>query len=149
MNSFLALGVAFTLLAPAPKDAPKKAPPAIVGEWECVEFTGGGRTATPIEMKEIGYIGYEFTAEGKFRMRKRDEVTSEGTYNFDSSKDPAELNVIVAKNGRFAASIYKVEKDTLILCSAEGGKDRPTKFESPAGTRIILMKLKRVEKKKE
>lgn len=52
MSSLLTFGLAFTLMAPGPKEDQ----PTIVGEWECVEFTGGGRTATPIEMKEIGYM---------------------------------------------------------------------------------------------
>lgn len=81
-------------------------------------------------------------------IRQGEKVTHEGTYNIDSSKNPAELNTTLGKNAWFTGSIFKIEKDTLTLCYTEGGKDRPTKFESPAGTRILLLTFKRVEKKK-
>ena len=55
-------------------------------------------------------------------------------------------------------AIYKIEEDMLTLCSAmpefPGGRKgvvagRPTAFEAPAGSRLVLMTFKRMEKKKE
>ena len=146
-NKFLVFGIALTLAAPAPKDAPKKAAPSpIIGDWVCVDLVAGGRMITPAEMNQVGPMGNEFTADGKHRGRFGAETT-EGTFTTDPSKDPAELNCVSAKNGRSAAGIYRVEKDTLTLCFTEGGVVRPTKFESPAGTRIMLMTFRRVVKK--
>ena len=39
--------------------------------------------------------------------------------------------------------IYMFHGDALILCTAEAGKARPTKFETSPGTKTILTKLKR------
>jgi uncharacterized protein (TIGR03067 family) len=146
MNWLPAFGVAFALAAPGPKDAPKKAePPPIVGEWKCGQFIGGGRVATEAELKQI-QGGYVFTAEGKFQGRFGPE-TFEGTYTTDPAKDPPEIDCVSGKAAKSKGGIYKVEKDALTLCVAEGDGARPTKFESPAGTRILLMTFKRAGKK--
>jgi len=146
MNWLPALGLALAVGAPAPKEAPKKAePPSIVGEWECVECTAGGRTASAEELDDL-QCGYKFTADGKFQSRWGKQVF-EGTYTTDSAKDPAQMDCVSDKTGKVGQLIYKVEKDKLTICGAEGGRDRPTKFESPAGTRIMLLTFKRVEKK--
>jgi uncharacterized protein (TIGR03067 family) len=148
MNWSVTLGLALAVGAPGVKDAPKKKaePPAIVGEWQCVEFIGGGRLAAP---KELAQIGMEFTADGKVRNRWGKDV-SEGTYTTDPSKDPAHLDCMSDKNRKGGQMIYKVEDDKLIICGHDGNRgDRPTKFESPAGTRTLLLTFKRAEKKKE
>ena len=88
----------------------------------------------------------QFTADGKFRGRFGPE-TSEGTYTTDPAKDPAQIDCVSGKAAKSKGGIFKVEKDTLTLCFAEGDAARPTKFESPAGTRIMLLTFKRVEKK--
>jgi uncharacterized protein (TIGR03067 family) len=148
MNWLPAIGLALTVGAPM-KESPKKAePPSLVGEWECVEFIGGGRTATANEVAQIG-IRMEFTADGKFRCREGKRDYPEGTYKRDPGKDPAEVDYTAGGIMKGNKGIYKVEKDTLTICVAEGGADRPTKFESPAGTRVMLVTFKRVEKKKE
>ena len=78
-------------------------------------------------------IGMEFAADGKLQFRFGPEQGA-CTYTADPSKDPAELDYASDKGGRGNKAIYKVEKDMLTFCFAEGGGDRPTKFESPAGT---------------
>ena len=42
--------------------------------------------------------------------------------------------------------IVKIEGDTMTLCHSRNGDDRPTKFESPERTTIILIVMKRVKK---
>jgi uncharacterized protein (TIGR03067 family) len=146
MNWLPALALALMVGAPGPKEAPKKADsPSIVGEWECVELVGGGRKA---DAKEASQCHYEFTADGKFRVNWGGQ-NIEGTYTTDAKKDPAEIDCATGNAAKKNLGIFKVEKDTLIHCFADGGGDRPTKFESPAGTRILLLTFKRVEKKKE
>ena len=142
------LGLTLTVGAPGVKDPPKKVEvPAIVGEWECVELVGGGRKASAAELADLG-ARFEFLADGKFKSRFGGEAR-DGTYATGPTKDPAEVDFQWNGNQTKKGGIYKVDKDGLTLCYAEGKGDRPAKFESPAGTRIFLMTFKRIEKKKE
>src|SRR5262245_27417208 len=148
MNWLPAIGLAVVVGAPGTKDPAKKVePPAIVGEWECVDFTGGGRKATAKEVAEFG-IRMEFTADGKFRCRQGTQDFPDGTYKIDSAKEPAEVDYAAGGIMKGNKGIYRIDKEMLTICVAEGGGDRPTKFEAPAGTRIMLVTFKRVEKKK-
>jgi uncharacterized protein (TIGR03067 family) len=106
---------------------------------------GGGREF-PKEL--LPDIKLEFDADGTFRFEFGPERGT-GTYTSDSSKNPAELDYVDHRLLKGNHAIFKIDKDTLTFCFAEGGVARPTAFESPAGSRIVLMTMKRVEKKKE
>jgi uncharacterized protein (TIGR03067 family) len=146
MNWLPALGLALVVGAPIPKEAPKKAEaPSIAGEWACIKFVAGGQEF-PRDM--LPTVIFEFTSDGKFRVREGDMLT-DGTYSADETKNPAEIEYGTDKVAKRNKGIYKVEKDTLTFCFAEGGGERPTKFESPAGKRVLLMTFSRVQKKKD
>jgi uncharacterized protein (TIGR03067 family) len=143
MNSVV-LALALVVAAPGLKDPPKKERPTIVGEWACTQCVGDGREF-PKEM--LSDIKLEFKADGTFRFEFGPQKGS-GTYTSDTAKDPAELDYGDERIGKGNHAIFKIEKDTLTFCFAEGGRARPTAFESPASTRILLLTLTRVEKKK-
>jgi uncharacterized protein (TIGR03067 family) len=145
------LGLALTVAAPGVKDPPKKAgAPSIVGEWACDSGVRGGMefpagVATDMVL--------EFGADGKFRVRVGAAGaggTKEGTYTTKPAKEVTEIDMITGV-GDTAPGIFKIEKDKLTLCFDDRGAaaERPTAFESPAGSRVMLMTFKRVEKKKE
>lgn len=146
MNWLPAFALALAVAAPTKDDPKKQAAPTIVGEWTCIKFVGDGLERT--EINELKEIGFEFTADGKFRGRFGNERFA-GTYTIEPAKDPAEIDLKHEGKDKKGLGLFKIEKDTLTLCFAEGGKDRPAKLASPAGTRIMLMTFTRVEKKKD
>jgi uncharacterized protein (TIGR03067 family) len=146
MNTFVALGLAVVLAAPAQKDAPKDKSPPIVGEWACSKLVGGGKELADLDGFPLSRMCLEFTADGKVRLKHGDDG-SEGTYKIDAKKDPPELDLSMADGGKEAKMIFKIEKDMLIICVTKKGDERPTKFESPADSKIMLMTFTRVEKK--
>jgi uncharacterized protein (TIGR03067 family) len=148
MNAFVALGLALGVGAPGQKDAPKDKVPSIVGEWACTKLVGGGMELTELDGLQVSRVRFEFMADGKVLVKQGDD-SFDGTYTTNPKKDPAELDLSMADNGKgkTAELIYKVEKDTLVICMTKSGTERPTKFESPAGTRVMLITFTRVEKK--
>jgi uncharacterized protein (TIGR03067 family) len=147
MHAVLFVGLALTVPAAGQKEELKKDVP-IVGEWAGVKATGAGKER-PIPP---GGVTFKFTADGKLIvMEGKREKADEGTYKLDTKKDPAEIDIIPpadkAERGP-AKGIFKVDGDMLTICLAvEKDGERPTKFESPVGSRIMLMTFKRVTKK--
>ena len=139
----VALGLATVLAAPAPKDPPKKDPPGLVGRWTLESATFAGMALPKMETLTI-----TFTADGQFNTRATgaDEKVS-GTYTADPKKDPPELDVIEPAGpmaGKPSPSIYKIDGDTLTICTAVQG-DRPRTFDAPAGSTRVLLVLKRLK----
>jgi len=146
MYSSLLIGMSLTVGAPA-KDAPPKDGPAIVGEWVGEKAVVGGKEQ-PVPK---GGISFTFTADGKMIVREGErEKADTGTYKADPKKDPAEVDIIPPEDKKepTVQGIYKVDGDTLTLCFARGkaGAARPSKFEAPEGSDVIVITLKRVKK---
>ena len=136
------LGLAMAIAAPGAKEAPKKDGPSIVGEWSPSQALRGGKPDMPPAGTTI-----TFTADGTvtFKEGGRDG-TEKGTYKLDVKKDPAEIDISPPKGEeRQVIGIFKFDKENLILCISMT-KDRPSKFESPEGTEIMLITLQRVKK---
>ena len=145
MSACLMLGLAVAIGAPV-KDAPKKEA-SIVGEGAGEKMTQGGKDRPPPE----GGVTLTFTADGKFMVREgKREQSEQGTFKIDAKKDPAEIDITPpaekAPRG-LLRGIFKVDGDTLIFCFTAGeDTERPTKFESPEGSPVRLMTLKRIKK---
>jgi uncharacterized protein (TIGR03067 family) len=143
MNAML-LGVALAVGAPAAKDDPTKNPPSLVGEWVAEKgVRGGDDRAVPAES-----VRFEFAADGKVRITEGSKSPEGTEYTADPKKVPAEVSILLppGKKEPPILGIYKVEGDTLTICLRNGG-DRPTTFESPKGSDVMLLTLKRVKRK--
>ena len=153
MNVVLILGVAVGLSAPNLKDSTKK-DTAIVGEWVPESMTMGGK----MNLKPPAGMRYEFTADGQW-ISRREGAAAKGVprdYKLDPKANPPTIDVApiaTAPAGVAVAAaqpmlgIYKLEGDTLTICFGVNGEERPKTFESPEGSRVMMMVLKRVKKK--
>jgi len=147
MNAIF-FGAAILIGAPALKETPKKET-GIVGEWipESIGIAGKlGKAPSSI-------LRYEFTSDGKWIIR-RDGVEAKSPardYKVDAKASPATIDVgsvtpAAAAPARPMLGIYKIEEDTLTICFAAGGGDRPTSFDPNDGARTMVMILKRAKK---
>src|SRR6476659_8621880 len=134
MNAIL-LGAALALGDPALKDPPKK-DLGIVGEWALESTMLGGKAG-----KVASALRYEFTADGQWIIRREGtEVKSAPRqYKVDAKANPATIDVAAPTPGGGGVlppgmlGIYKIDGDTLTICYAPGGGERPTTFEPALG----------------
>lgn len=147
MQASFAVGLALVLAAPGTKDAPKKDPPSLVGEWVGEQAVAGGMTLPVPD----GGIVFTFAADGTLSVREGNRSKPDaGSYKADPKKDPSEIDLMPPpdKKEPMLQGIYKLDGDTLTLCFSRTGQgaERPKKFESPEGSELIVMTLKRVKK---
>ena len=60
---------------------------------------------------------------------------------------PAQMDVqgkVGPNAGKTILTIYSLQQDELVICYQLGVGPRPTTFESPAGTQVLLVKYKRL-----
>ena len=136
------LGLAIVVGAPGVKAGKEPETPSVVGEWAVQARVTGGRP----HLDTQPFSSLELTAGGSLNLRNGRELVVRIKYKVDPAKKPAEFEWIPTEGGPPVPGIYRVEKDTLVLCVDEGGT-RPTKFESPAGSQVTLWTFKRVPKK--
>jgi uncharacterized protein (TIGR03067 family) len=143
MNVAILFGLVVSLGAPGEKDAAKKDAPSIVGEWDGEKAVRGG-VEKPLPE---GGVKITFTADGKLIFKEGNKDAEEGTCKLDAKKNPGEIDIVPPKESETHVGIYKIDGDTLTICLADkNSTDRPTKFESPDGSNIFLVTLKRVKK---
>ncbi|HJZ91377.1 MAG TPA: TIGR03067 domain-containing protein [Gemmataceae bacterium] len=143
MYSSLLLGLAVAVGAPG-KDAPKEKA-SIVGTWNGEKAVAGGKDLPVPE----GGVSFTFTEDGKVMVTEgKREKPDTGTYKLDPKKDPAEIDLTPPpeKKEKVVLGIYKLDGDTLTLCFGKDGGARPTKFESPEGSQVIVITLQRAKK---
>jgi len=129
--------------APAPKEAPKKDPPSLLGEWVPESAVIGGKLDPPPAGAML-----TFTKDGKCLMKEGTEAPVETTFTIDPKKDPAEIDIGEPRAAMAAIAmkgIYKFDGESLLICLAIGG-ERPKTFASPAGSATMLITLKRAKK---
>jgi uncharacterized protein (TIGR03067 family) len=91
---------------------------------------------------------WEFAPGGKLLRRLGDREPAEWRYAADPAAAPARLDWTDPAGEDTVEGIYKVDGDVLTLCySHNPADDRPTKFESPTGSRLVVLTFKRVKPK--
>jgi uncharacterized protein (TIGR03067 family) len=132
------LAITLTIAAPGPKDA-KADPPKIEGNWVLESYVLGGKEVD----REKGVV-FKF-ADGRLTVGTEPEMT----YLLDPKADPPRVDLFAGKGKQKSIlGIYKFKGETLVICFPHNGDaGRPTKFESPDGTNIVLLTLNREKKK--
>jgi len=139
--------LAVALGAPALKDAPKTGGD-LTGEWvvESLVFNGRPRPAGKDPQRHV------FAADGTWAVyRGERKLPGNRAYRVDATGDPPTVTLkfdAAEQDGPESVGIFKVVGNTLTLCYGRPGSDRrPTAFESPAGSGINLIILKRARPK--
>jgi uncharacterized protein (TIGR03067 family) len=142
------LAVCLTLAADDPKDAKKKALDQLQGTWTAsgVEFNGEKVEADIVKNLALVIDGDKMAIKGD---SAEVEKYGKATLKIDPTTTPKTIDISItggAEKGTTFEGIYEVDKDELKLCVKLGGKERPAKFESKAGTQDVLAVFKREKK---
>lgn len=135
------LAAALLLGAPTLKDDRKPANQPL-GEWviERLEFNG-----RPIETSS--YHSLSITADAVSLLMGSYRSSSEPTVFFEAGRGKAEVDYYPGDPKKLRKGIWKLEGDTLTICDAGRGVERPTEFTAPEGSKRSLWVLKRVPQK--
>jgi uncharacterized protein (TIGR03067 family) len=117
-----------------------KALKALQGKWEVVKIVMGGEQL-PLEKKPK----LIFTFKGT-QLIPSDMPDDVATIKLDPSQMPAWFNLTDRSNEK-SLGIYEISGDTLKICFADPGTERPKEFTSPKGSKTGYVELKRVRKK--
>ena len=125
-----------------PGDAAKKDAEWLQGTWRVVSGEMGGQKLPDDIAKTLTFIFEGDT----LTIREGERVAEKSTYKLDPSRVPKAIDSTVPGQDKAIPGIYELAGDTLKLCWSKGGGERPAKFESKAGTDLMLATLKREKK---
>jgi uncharacterized protein (TIGR03067 family) len=125
---------------PADKERAK-----LAGAWVLESRTLGGR-----KFPATGDAEVRLTFDGnKVTLKAGGEVVQAGTFEVDPGGKPKTIDIKITEGdgkGATVQGIYELDGDKLKICGVRGGP-RPTKFDSPEGSKAVLTELKRDKKK--
>jgi uncharacterized protein (TIGR03067 family) len=115
------------------------------GEWSLNEASIGGNPFPAEVMKSLTMKikdgGYEVIVN---------QVRDAGKLTVDVSKAPMAMDISGEEGpnkGKILPCIFKCEKEKLIICYQLNGDERPTEFESPKNSTILLATYERLPEK--
>jgi uncharacterized protein (TIGR03067 family) len=121
------------------QDAVQKEQEKLQGTWQVLRQEYDGDDENFQDNKLV------ITADKITFKEKQGEKT--WTYKLDPAKQPKTIDLTTEVKGKTIqwTGIYQLNGDTLRICASEKGKDRPTEFTCPKGSRLTLYVLKRVK----
>ena len=110
----------------------------LTGDWQPTKMELDGNALPADDVKEFLVI----LSEGKYVVKRSGDVFEEGKAVIDTSKSPKHLDLTATvgdNKDKLRMGIYEVKGDTMKFVIAAADKERPTKFESVAGTGNIYV----------
>jgi uncharacterized protein (TIGR03067 family) len=144
-HALVALAVVF-LIAAAPDGEKELA--KLDGVWVAKSVEIGGNKIPDEDLKN--FPG-PLTIKGDKWTLKFGERQQTGTFTADAAKKPAQMDVKPSDGpnaGKTLRAIYQLDGDTMKVCYAPAGQDRPTTFDTKdkAGYALIVYKREKSSK---
>ncbi len=120
-------------------DDPKKEAEKFAGTWGVVAAERDGKPNDEIKNDKLIIAGDKIT----IKTARGDE---DATFTVDPAKKPKSIDVKPSKENVTIQGIYEIEGDNLKICFAGPGGERPADFTTKAGSKRMLITLKREKK---
>jgi uncharacterized protein (TIGR03067 family) len=129
---------------PPQEDAVKKELDQLQGDWALASYVIDGTKLSDDEAQSL----FRTVKGDQYTVLLFDKVIFKGTFKIDPSKKPKTIDSYAdGMSDKPILGIYEVEGDTLKICSAPPGKDRPKEFTSKKDSGHSLMIWEREKKK--
>ncbi len=149
LRLILGLAAAWLLAAGLParadddkKDAEKELR-HLEGTWKVVSREVDGNKVADADLKKLTL---NIAAGGKAALLSDGTAIAKADVTVFPAKKPKEIDLLIAEGenkGQIARGIYELKDDTLRICYAQPGRDRPTEFASKPGSGNTLTLYKR------
>jgi uncharacterized protein (TIGR03067 family) len=125
------------------KDDAKNDQKNLQGKWTMTSgIIDGNEIPKSPTMGEVTYKG------DKYEWKTGDGQSGSGTFKLDPTKKPKHMDSVPSDGpvaGQTVEEIYEIDGDSLKICLALPGTNRPTAFKSEAGSGIWLFTYKRAK----
>ena len=140
----LVLAVGLLVAADDTKDeAVRKDLKSLKGKWTLTSSVIDGQKTEGDDAK-----GEVVFTDDKYEAKMGDDTVHKGSYTIDPSKSPKAMDSVPSDGdeaGKTHYIIYELKDDTLKLCIATGGGERPKDFSAEAGSGRVLLIYKRAK----
>jgi uncharacterized protein (TIGR03067 family) len=112
------------------------------GTWKALSGEAGGMPL-PLEVTR----NFKLSFQGKTFITYIGDQKREGTYTVDPGKNPRTIDITLTSGpdkGKTQLAVYSVLGNTLRICGAEPGRERPAGFETRDRPGVILLMLRRL-----
>ena len=137
LASAFVLLLASAALAAEPDEELKK----FQGKWVIAAANLAGKDHIDL------FAGMKLTVTGADYAIDFTDNSDKGTIKLDPGKTPKQIDLSTRKDGPFKGrnlpGIYEFKNDTVVLCLNSEKQKRPTKFEAPEKTPIMLLTFRR------
>jgi len=117
------------------------------GTWNVTQLTYNGKVIEGEKANfKLVFKKDRFTVEGNDAVRKEYATIS---FKLETGTTPKLFDMSVVggtQKGADIEGIYEFKGEELRICAKVFGKERPAKFESPEGSSVVLLVLKRPAK---
>jgi uncharacterized protein (TIGR03067 family) len=130
----------------AKEEAVAKELRAFKGTWGLTSREVDGKKDGEEEIKDVIAT---FDGSGTCTVRRGDKVIGAGNAKLDPTTKPRTVDVAFTEGehkGKICLGIYEIEGDTLRVCVARPGDDRPAEFSAKGGSGRILVVYQREKK---
>ena len=114
------------------------------GTWTAAFTEFDGKKADGAKKADV-----KLTVRGdKYTIHFNGTQVATGTIKLDAAKTPRQIDVATDEGeskGKTMTGIYEIKGDTMRVCLAQSGKDRPTEFRTKEGSMQVLITYKRVK----